>query len=353
MKKLIALGMSGGIDSSMALEYLKRDWETIVGANHLVWHGVACSSEEVISRARELCKKSDIPFYCLDVSDEFRARVADSFVKDYVYGLTPNPCVICNQTIKFTFFYDQLKERLVSDGIMDSYDELFYSTGHYVRLVNRDGRLFLAKAKDESKDQSYMLYRLPKELLSRCVFPLGEKLKSEIKADAESIGLNYKSVKESQDICFIEGSYGDFIAQYTGKAFKEGYIYDMHGNRLGKHRGYIHYTTGQRKGLGLGSGPWYVNRVIPSKNMVIVGREDELGQSDFTVRDLNWFIDYRGLEMHTSVKVRYNSTEYPCTINKNEDGTISVHLEDKTVITSGQSAVFYDGDIVQGGGIID
>ena len=352
MKKLIALGMSGGVDSSMALEYLKKEWDTIVGANHLVWHDVACSSEEVISRARELCKKSGIPFYCLDVSDEFRARVADNFICNYTHGLTPNPCVICNQTIKFTFFYDKLKEKLIADGIMNQDDELFYSTGHYVRLISKDGRLFLAKARDASKDQSYMLYRLPKELLPRCVFPLGEKLKSEIKAEAESLGLNYKSVRESQDICFIEGSYGDFITKYTGKTYKEGYIYDMQGNRLGKHRGYIHYTIGQRKGLGLGSGPWYVNKVIPSKNMVIVGRENEQGQNDFTVKDLNWFIDYDGQKIHTSVRVRYNSAEHPCTIMADEDGNLKVHLEDKTVITSGQSAVFYDGDIVQGGGII-
>ena len=163
MKKLIALGMSGGVDSSMALEYLKKEWDTIVGANHLVWHDVACSSEEVISRARELCKKSGIPFYCLDVSDEFRARVADNFVCNYTHGLTPNPCVICNQTIKFTFFYDKLKEKLIADGIMNLGDELFYSTGHYVRLISKDGRLFMAKARDASKDQSYMLARLTQE----------------------------------------------------------------------------------------------------------------------------------------------------------------------------------------------
>ena len=353
MKKVIALGMSGGVDSSMALEYLKKDWDTIVGANHVVWHGVKCSSPEVISRAEELCRKEDIPFYCLDVSQEFDKKVAKAFVKDYLHGLTPNPCVICNRFIKFTFFYDRLKEQLIKDGIMEPEDQLYYSTGHYVRLVEKDGSLFLAKAEDPSKDQSYMLYRLPKELLTRCVFPLGEKYKTDVKKEAAALGMPSSSVKESQDICFIEGSYGDFIEKYTGKQYKPGAIFDMQGNRLGNHRGYIHYTIGQRKGLGLGSGPWYVTQVIPDKNRVIVGREEEQGQTDFTVRDLNWFIDFQG-PLETRVKVRYNSGEHPCTVTADaaKEGTVQVHLKEKTVITPGQSAVFYDGDIVLGGGII-
>ena len=353
MKKVIALGMSGGVDSSMALEYLRKDWDTIVGANHVVWHGVKCSSQEVIDRARNLCARENIPFYCLDVSEEFNRRVAKAFVKDYLTGLTPNPCVICNRFIKFTFFYDRLKEQLIKDGIMEPEDQLYYSTGHYVRLVEKDGSLFLAKAEDMSKDQSYMLYRLPKELLTRCVFPLGEKYKTDVKKEAAALGMPSSSVKESQDICFIEGSYGDFIEKYTGKQYKPGAIFDMQGNRLGNHRGYIHYTIGQRKGLGLGSGPWYVTQVIPDKNRVIVGREEEQGQTDFTVRDLNWFIDFQG-PLETRVKVRYNSGEHPCTVTADaaQEGTVQVHLKEKTVITPGQSAVFYDGDIVLGGGII-
>ncbi|MBO7093495.1 MAG: tRNA 2-thiouridine(34) synthase MnmA [Spirochaetia bacterium] len=351
MKKVIALGMSGGVDSSMALEYLKKDWDTIVGANHVVWHGVKCSSPEVIDRARVLCGKEKIPFYCLDVSDEFNRQVAKAFVKDYLHGLTPNPCVICNRFIKFTFFYDRLKEQLVKDGIMEPGDQLYYSTGHYVRLVERAGSLFLARARDLSKDQSYMLYRLPKELLARCIFPLGDKLKKDVKKEAQALGMPSSSVKESQDICFIEGSYGDFIEQYTGKQYKPGSIYDTQGNRLGLHRGYIHYTIGQRKGLGLGSGPWYVTQVIPEKNRVMVGREDEQGQTEFTVRDLNWFIGFKG-PLEAGVKVRYNSGIHPCTAELRADGTVQVLLKEKTVITPGQSAVFYDGDIVLGGGII-
>ena len=253
MKKVIALGMSGGVDSSMALEYLKKDWDTIVGANHVVWHGVKCSSPEVISRAEELCQKEDIPFYCLDVSQEFDKKVAKAFVKDYLHGLTPNPCVICNRFIKFTFFYDRLKEQLIKDGIMSPEDQLYYSTGHYVRLVEKSGSLFLAKARDLSKDQSYMLYRLPKELLARCVFPLGDKLKTDVKKEAATLGMPSSSVKESQDICFIEGSYGDFIEKYTGKQYKPGAIFDLQGNRLGNHRGYLHRKRNLQLCPGYGS----------------------------------------------------------------------------------------------------
>lgn len=359
MNKILALGMSGGVDSSMALEYLKKDWPVIVGANHVVWHGVRCSSPEVIARAADLCARENIPFYCLDVSDEFNRQVASAFVKDYLDGLTPNPCVICNRFIKFTFFYDRLKEQLIKDHIMNPDDRLYYSTGHYVRIVERAGRLYLAKAKDLSKDQSYMLYRLPQKLLSRCIFPLGDKLKADIKKEAANMGVPASSIKESQDICFIEGSYGEFIEQYSGRKFKPGFINDMQGNRLGQHRGYIHYTIGQRKGLGLGSGPWYVTQVIPEKNCVIVGREDEQGQYSFKVRNLNWFIEPDSLKgpLSCNVRVRYNSGEHPCTVTLTpgtppEEATAYVQLEEKTVITPGQSAVFYDGDIVLGGGII-
>ena len=352
MKKVVALGMSGGIDSSMALKILKNEWKHIVGANHIVWHGVRCSSYEVISRAEKLCRAEGIPFYCLDVSEEFKTRIAGDFIRSYISGLTPNPCVICNQFIKFTFFYDRLKEQLQKDGILESDDRLYYSTGHYVRLAEKDGGLFLRKAADLSKDQSYMLYRLPRELLSRCIFPLGDILKKDLKAEAERQGLDFGNVRESQDICFIEGSYGDFIAANSDLKIRPGRILDMEGNVLGKHRGYIHYTIGQRKGLGLGSGPWFVTSVIPEKNQVIVGRQDQQGQKDFTVRDLNWFIDYRGEKFDACVKVRYNSHEYPCTVSALDDGRVLVRLHDKTVITRGQSAVFYQDDIVLGGGFI-
>ena len=344
--------MSGGIDSSMALKYLLKKYDKVIGANHIVWHGVQCSSPEVIGRAEAICRRNSVPFYCIDVSEEFRKQVTDLFVSDYLHGVTPNPCVICNRTVKFTFFCDRLKELLIRDGIIGSDEELIYATGHYARIVEKDGRLFIAKAKDLKKDQSYMLYRLPKELLPGIEFPLGELLKKDIEAEAQADGLEFSDVKESQDICFIEGDYGDFISRYSGKRFRPGNILDMQGNYLGKHRGYIHYTIGQRKGLGLGNGPWFVTSIDSVKNIVTVVREDEQGQTEFTVRDLNWFIDFDGSEFRTSVKVRYNSGEHPCRVRALDNGSVLVRLDNKCVITRGQSAVFYDGDLVIGGGII-
>lgn len=361
MKKVIALGMSGGVDSSMALQYLKKEWNHIVGANHIVWHGVKCSSPEVIGRAAKLCQRENIPFYALDITKEFKEKIADNFIASYLAGKTPNPCVICNPLIKFTFFYDKLKEVLLADKILDQDDELFYATGHYVRLYKDEkGKLFLRKAADLSKDQSYMLYRLPQQILSRTVFPTGEFYKKEITAEAIAEGFDFENVKESQDICFIEGSYGDFIqAQVPIGSVKPGNITDTKGNYLGKHRGYIYYTTGQRKGLSLGNGPWFVIKVLPEENIVVVGREEEQGEMQFKVKNLNWFINPAEVagKLTAKVKVRYNSPERPCTVifPKNDLGeaeTVDVILSDKTVITQGQSAVFYQDDIVLGGGII-
>lgn len=352
MKEVVALGMSGGIDSSMALKYLLKEYDTVVGANHVVWHGVQCSDPQVIARARELCERMSVPFYCIDVSCRFRKQVADRFISDYLSGKTPNPCVVCNETIKFTYFYDRLREMLENDGIITGGDTLLYATGHYAGIVEKEGRLFISKAKDLRKDQSYMLYRLPQELLGRIRFPLGDLLKKDITLEAEEDGLEYSNVKESQDICFIEGSYGDFISSYTGRKFRPGKIVDMQGNYLGKHRGYIHYTIGQRKGLGLGNGPWFVTSVNPETNIVTVGRENEQGQKTFVVSDLNWFIDFDGRETEAVVRVRYNSGEHPCRFRALDEDKVLVTLEKDTVITGGQSAVFYQGDLVIGGGII-
>lgn len=346
--------MSGGIDSSMALKYLKKEWDHIIGANHIVWHNVKSSSREVISRAEELCRKENVPFYCLDISEEFKKRVVDDFVKCYAAGRSPNPCVICNETVKFTFFYDKLKKKLIESDLLEPDDELFYATGHYVRLEKREGGLFLKRAADLSKDQSYMLYRVPGEVLKRCLFPLGGFYKKEIIAEAASEGYGFGNVKESQDICFVEGSYGDFIGRYLNKKIPCGRIVDTCGNFLGMHRGYIYYTIGQRKGLGLGNGPWFVLDILPLENVVVVGREEEQGRTFFEVKDLNWFIDYRGEKISVSVQVRYNSSVYRCSVERSEnikEGVV-VNLDQKTVITKGQSAVFYDGDIVIGGGII-
>ncbi len=356
-KGKIILALSGGIDSGMSIKKLKSaGWSNIYAANHVVCRGVKSSSKEVLGRASMLCEMENIPFYVINAVDKFNDIVITDFEEQYLKGLTPNPCVICNEYIKFTWFFEKVCEKLLQEKKIFQDEQIFFSTGHYAQIEEKEGNLFIKKAVDKTKDQSYMLYRLPKEILSRCVFPLGTVYKKDIMVEAKEAGYSFESVKESQDICFIEGEYGDFIKQYNPDLkhkFKTGYIFDSQGNRLGKHRGYIYYTIGQRKGLSLGSGPWYVLSVNAETNSIVVGREDEQGQTEFNIEKTNWFIDFdKSKTVECNVMVRYNSSEKPCKVQIDKNNKITVFLEEKTVITPGQSAVFYKDDLVLGGGVI-
>ncbi len=353
MGKVVILGMSGGVDSSMALKHLKKKFDRVIGVNHIVYRGVKSSSSEVLERAEGICRKEGVPFFAIDITENFKSCIIDTFINSYIEGTTPNPCVICNQRIKFTYFFETVKEMLLEKGEVSGSDELYYATGHYVRLKNEGSSLFIQRGLDRVKDQSYMLYRLPREILSRCIFPVGGFLKKDIVKTAAVGGLSFESVKESQDVCFIEGDYSTFIRENSeNRIFPPGRIVDSYGEVIGRHRGYINYTIGQRKGLGLGNGPWFVIRIEPESNTVVVGREDEQGISAFPVDDLNWFIDYDGEDIECSVQVRYGSSEKKCIVRKGENGSVLVELDRKAVITPGQSAVFYKGDLVIGGGII-
>jgi len=353
----IILAMSGGIDSGMSIRKLKESgWKRIIGANHVVCRGVKSSSPEVLERAADLCRLENIPFYIIDAAEKFSGCIIDDFIDQYMNGFTPNPCVICNENIKFTWFYDEVVKKIESDGLISGGDKVYFATGHYVRLEEKGGTTFIKRARDRVKDQSYMLYRLPQETLKRCVFPLGNVFKKDLAAEASTIGYSFDSVKESQDICFIEGEYGDFIKQTAAGRYKvpgPGRIVDTYGNYLGRHKGYIYYTIGQRKGLSLGSGPWYVTEIDARKNLVIAGRDDDQGQVSFTAKKLTWFIEIpENGKIECNVMVRYNSSEKPCTAEILPDRRVFVTLEEKTVITPGQSAVFYRDDLVIGGGII-
>ena len=243
----------------------------------------------------------------------------------------------------------------LKNGMSFDSDDFRFCTGHYVRTIKKDGRTFLKKAVDPAKDQSYMLYRIPPEALNHCVFPLGSYTKERIKQIAAEHGFFGTAIKESQDICFIDDDYISFLKRHLSEdALKRldnpGKILDMEDNVLGPSRGFLHYTIGQRKGLGLGDGPWYVTEVDATRNLVRVGRKNQLGTSKFSVEDLNWFIEPPA-ELECRVQVRYNSTEYPCRLTR-EDDIYRVELSERAVASPGQSAVFYDGDIVIGGGII-
>lgn len=357
-KKHIILALSGGIDSGMSIGMLKRGgWKKIYAANHVVADGIKSSSTEVLERARTLCEKEGIPFYIIEAQKNFSECVIDNFIERYGRALTPNPCVICNETLKFSWFYDAVLEKIRKEEKISGDEKVFFATGHYARIVEKDGMLFIARGKDRQKDQSYMLYRLPQSILERIVFPMGELYKKDLPPEAEKLGYSFEAVRESQDICFIEGDYGDYIVSHAPESLRKkirpGRIVDMQGNYLGKHKGYIYYTVGQRKGLSLGNGPWYVITVDSETNTVTVGREDEQGQESFFIESTNWFADvFPGEKISCNVMVRYNSSENLCTAEVLQAGKAHVVLDKKAVVTPGQSAVFYQDDIVIGGGII-
>ncbi|WP_028973811.1 tRNA 2-thiouridine(34) synthase MnmA [Spirochaeta cellobiosiphila] len=355
MAKVLAVALSGGVDSSVALQLLKKDWSQIVGASHYIWKDSRCCTVETLNRARYLCKINDIPYYKLDLSPQFKVKVVDDFSNTYLMGQTPNPCVRCNERIRFSLFYETLKERLREEGRLSEGDDLYFATGHYVKTEKTEDGYFLKRAKDTLKDQTYMLYRIPKKILEKMVFPLGDMTKAEVVSIAREEKMPSASARESQDACFLDGGeYSDFLTEYTGRddLSVPGIIMDTNGNALGQHKGYIHYTIGQRKGLGLGNGPWYVTEIRAKSNHIIVGRQEELGKREFTINDTNWFFHDEKESFSGSVKIRYQSKDVPCSVEKVGDDTYHVILEKPASVTPGQSAVFYDGEYLLGGGII-
>jgi tRNA-uridine 2-sulfurtransferase len=360
--RTLAVGLSGGVDSSVAAYLLVKEWDrpeagrNMVGVSHFIWPDSKSCNDETLSRAEKVCGKLGIPYKRIDMVDEFTRQVVDDFVDTYLAGKTPNPCVRCNERVRFGSFYKRLAGELFGSGAAS---RLFFATGHYVRTIQRNGRWFLRRGIDPGKDQSYMLYKIDRKLLPYLRFPLGDYTKREVVEIALAAGLPSASVKESQDICFIRGNYPDFIRGYAAAVRapdEAGTITDTAGRVLGTHRGYIHYTIGQRKGLGLSDGPWYVANIDAESNTVVVGRSEECAVSTFTIAEPNWFIRPPQEPLSCSVKIRYNTPDAPCTVRllPGAAGAASaeVTLENPAALTPGQSAVFYDGDIVLGGGII-
>ncbi|WP_319562757.1 tRNA 2-thiouridine(34) synthase MnmA [Marispirochaeta sp.] len=351
----VAVGMSGGVDSSVAAFLLQKHNSRLVGVSHYIWPDGDCCSAELLARAREACAHLGISYIIEDLQEEFTEAVVGDFVASYLEGKTPNPCVRCNQRLRFSAFYRRLETRLLGSGFLAPGESLKMATGHYVRVEDTDEGLFLRRGLDTRKDQSYMLYQIPKELLPNFVFPLGKMKKTEVVALAKEHGLPSAAARESQDACFVHGHYGDFIAGFTGsrRGNLPGEIVDTSGNLLGNHKGYINYTIGQRQGLGLGNGPWFVVAVDPVENRVIVGRREELGTREFGISGCNWFFRKVPADFEGEVKIRYNSPGRPCRVRTGEDSRARVTLSRQEAVTPGQSAVFYRDGLVLGGGIID
>jgi tRNA-specific 2-thiouridylase len=359
--------MSGGVDSSVATALLIEKGYNVVGAtlklftNEDIGGGPAgpdpagldpssrvCCSLSDVEDARSVCYRLNIDHYVFNFGDDFGREVIGRFAKAYLEGRTPNPCIDCNRFIKFS----KLLERARLLG-MD-----YIATGHYARVMQDEtsGRWLLKKSKDTSKDQTYVLAMLTQEQLSRTLFPLGSLTKPEVRAYAEEHGLINAKKPDSQDICFVpDGDYASFIEKRLGCRSEPGDFVDAGGTVLGRHRGIIHYTVGQRRGLGLSAGkPLYVVGKDLAANTVIVGGETELYTGSMTVADLN-FISVEGIAEPTrvTVKTRYSQKETPATLFPPVDGRMAVVFDaPQRAVTPGQTAVFYDKDAVLGGGII-
>lgn len=350
MADSVLVAMSGGVDSSAAAMLLAREGYTVRGMTLRLWSAEDTPLGELPSEqdAKRVCDQLGIPFSVCDHRDVFKREVIGAFIRAYENGETPNPCVLCNRRVKF-------------DCMLREADALGFeriATGHYAR-VEYDaaaGRYILKKGADPKKDQSYMLCDLTQKQLSRILFPLGSLTKTEIRAIAAEGGIATAEKKDSQDICFVpDGDYVHFIEKTTGKASPEGDFTDAAGNLLGRHKGFIRYTTGQRKGLGLAlPAPMYVLRKDVAENRVILGTNEQLFTSECTVQDVNALsIAAFDAPMRAEVKVRYSHSASPACLYP-EDGKIRVVFDTpQRAITRGQTAAFYDSDILLGGGKIE
>lgn len=351
MKKAL-IAMSGGVDSSVAAFFMKEQGFDCIGVTMKLYDnediGVdaekTCCSLDDIDDARNVAYKLGMQYYVFNFKDEFEEKVINKFIKTYELGGTPNPCIDCNRHLKF----EKLMQRMQELG----YD--YVVTGHYADIEEKDGRYYLKKAKDTSKDQSYVLYSLTQEQLAHTIFPLGKYSKNDIRKIAEENSFVNARKHDSQDICFVpDGDYAKFIENYSGRTYKKGSFVDKEGNNLGNHNGLIRYTIGQRKGLGLSVGhPVYVISKDIENNRVVVGSNDDLMTTKLSANDFNWIIETPDKPIKCSAKTRYNMIEQLCTV-KAEGDIVSVEFDNPVrAVTPGQAVVLYKDEYVLGGGTI-
>jgi tRNA-specific 2-thiouridylase len=353
--------MSGGVDSSVAAALLREDGYDVVGvamrlsadnAHPSAGARRACCSYEDFEDARRVAERMDFPFYVVDMRDDFARTVIDPFVGDYLAGRTPNPCLACNRWIKF----DRLRRRAEALGAN------YIATGHYARIErSAHGRFRLRRALDRQKDQSYFLFTLEQEELARTLFPLGAMTKNEVRAKARTLGLANADKPESQEICFVSengGSYRDFVSRHADPAkIKPGRIVDTNGAMLGLHDGIHRFTIGQRRGLGVTRPtPLYVREIRPQSAEVVVSEREALGDRGLLASKVSLTDPSRASAhaMAVEVKIRYRHPLIPATLTLMENGTAAVRFAThQPAVTPGQACVFYLGDEVLGGGIIE
>ena len=355
-RKRVLVAMSGGVDSSTAAAILRCQGHEVIGVGlRLPLLTPSCSPQRSccgiagMDDARRVASKIDVLFYVLNYRDFFERAVIDYFCRAYLNGMTPNPCVQCNRVVKFG--------RLL--GLAEAIGADYVATGHYARIRQDTltGRYLLRKGVDRGKDQSYFLYGLSQEQLSRALFPLGELTKDQTRELARSFELNVCDKPASQDICFLgNGDYRQFLTERCPDSLRPGPIVDTQGHVLGQHRGIAFYTVGQRKGLGVAAGePLYVLALDRPTATVVVGPSKELQTSQCSVKSVNWIaLDEPPDCLALGVKLRYRQRELPASVSRTNEGRAVVSFSNPQAATAaGQSAVFYDGDVVVGGGIIE
>lgn len=352
----VVIGMSGGVDSSVAAYLLKEQGYDVVGVTMQIWQDEenfvqeengGCCGLSAVDDARRVANQIGIPYYVMNFKDSFKENVIDYFVKDYLDAKTPNPCIACNRYVK----WESLLKRSLDIGAD------YIATGHYARVIQLDnGRYALKKSATAAKDQTYALYNLTQHQLAHTLMPVGEYTKEQIRELANKIDLRVANKPDSQEICFVpDNDYAGFIEKTTGKKSLPGNFVDRNGTVIGKHKGLIHYTIGQRKGLNLSLGkPAFVVELRPETNEVVIGDNQDVFFDTLYANQLN-FMSIEDLDgkMDVVAKIRYSHQGTPCTIEKVDKDVVKVEFHEPVrAITPGQAVVFYDEDIVVGGGTI-
>ena len=346
--------MSGGVDSSVAAYLMKQRGFDCIGVTMKLFsneeigcsRAKTCCSLEDVEDARSVAYRLGIPYYVFNFTEDFGRQVIDRFVAAYENGATPNPCIDCNRYLKFERLYRRASE-LGCDRV---------ATGHYARIEKQGGRYLLKKASDESKDQSYVLYTMTQEQLAHTAFPCGALSKTQTRQIAEEQGFLNAEKPDSQDICFVpDGDYAAFIRRYTGKCYPDGPFVTTQGTIVGRHRGIIHYTVGQRKGLGVSSDrPLYVQSIDAAKNTVVLGEDRELFGTELNAVNFNWIAFETPPDvLRAKAKIRYRHREQWATVEVTGKNTVHLVFDaPQRAVTRGQAVVLYDGDTVLGGGEI-